>query len=363
MARDAASTPSVLGFLLPTQQVDRADLEALLARLTAGTAKRLGGSQVVVPAISADLGLHLDRARALALAGAVDEAASAFDAALEEGARSLPRLGGSAPELIAGHLRRAEIALARGERARLGELLTRALRYDPSLRPSPEAASPPLRIALEQARAGASRLPAVLPNELSEACRTMADVILVGRKQGTDELQVMRFDDCAQSVEVTLKSREANLSSESDAVDRLSRATVHLSVAVHARELRRDVVAPPGPTEKRALPVSGLAALIAGVGLVSAGAYFWLRASSQRDDLNRGCDQMTPCTADVLQSRGDAISTSQTWAETLSAVGGAAIVVGALVTYYGSRRIVTRSALPGLSPLAGGAALSWRCDF
>src|SRR5438128_275671 len=129
----AAWTPQVAGstraFLLPSRQADAAKVAERMVQIATRLASRLSCS-VVNDIPRPDLSAGLQRARAAYVAGQLSEAASLYDAVLEEAAR-VPHLVADPAEYLTAHLLRASIALAESDRARALALVARAVKYDP----------------------------------------------------------------------------------------------------------------------------------------------------------------------------------------------------------------------------------------
>lgn len=149
--------------LLPTTSPRAAGLRATLdavAKLVAPSAAALP-SFALAPAVT--------RADVLLSAGRLDEAASLFDVAIDEGVRA-PLAVADPAALVHAHLMRATIGLARGETDRAESLLMRLLRWDPTFAPAAADATPRLTATLERVRARLGPRPPLAPTDAGDAC-------------------------------------------------------------------------------------------------------------------------------------------------------------------------------------------------
>ena len=106
------------------------------------------------------------------------------------------------------------------------------------------------------------------------------------------------------------------------------------------------------PNAGRTQRIAGLAVAGAGVVAVAAGVVFGLQAASKSSDVAAGHGVWNPS----LESDGQS---AETRAESLWAIGGAAIVVGGVLYYFG------RHDTPhvAVQPRAGGAMMVWSCGL
>jgi hypothetical protein len=330
----------VTGFVLPTRRADGGALRARVERLTALVAARVHGRVASAPPVDPALRARFQRARSLALAGSLDEAASLVDTALEDGARSLDRIGDAAAELLDAHMRRVVIALARGEHDRLRELLVRALRWDPSLTLSPAEATPQLRAAVDDARTRARAIPPFETTDLREACEELADLVLVARANADGTLELKRYDDCEPVRALTVAPGD----DDAAVAARLAEPPVQLRATLHALDQPVVAISARGArshVERAELAVGGVL-LAAGVGLVAAGIDFGVATARDRARFNQDCDPMTPCAPTVLSSRGDALDRDQARLGAFVGVGAAALAAGAALLYLGARHAERR---------------------
>src|SRR5262245_30051971 len=118
MSQTATEAPAraVMGFSLPTRRMENIPLSTWAERIATRVAKRLAISvarRQVSPRAAA-VRDALDKARSLALDVSLDRAASAFDEALDEGARNPHELLDPSG-FVTAHVMRSAIALARKE--------------------------------------------------------------------------------------------------------------------------------------------------------------------------------------------------------------------------------------------------------
>jgi hypothetical protein len=310
MAENARAT--VLSLVLPTrsergQQV-AVEAEQLGDRLASAwhlaRAARTAGID--------DLAPRLARAEALALQGNIDQAASIYDAALEDGARALDRVR-DRPAFVAAHVARSAIALSRGEAERARFLLARVLRWDPTFELALDERSPQMQ-ALKASVAAAG------PGSLAESdwqgpCRA-AEVLFLARPSASG-LEVARFDRCQPTGTVRAQS---------------------------VAEVEAQLAGLPPPKERspvrgldRTKVTLGVLGLGLGLALAAAGTFYAVQAGREHGDLSSGCSAMMPCPGEQLLARGDEYHRSVTLASVLGAVGGAALIAGAVVTALGFR--------------------------
>ncbi len=122
------------------------------------------------------------------------------------------------------------------------------------------------------------------------------------------------------------------------------------AVQVHA-----DADAHPGRTKR----IAGLATAGAGVALVGVGIVFGLQASSASDEINQLIARGGMWTDHYRQVDADGQSAATT-ANVMFALGGAAIVGGAVLYYLGLRDEGTQVSV---APVQGGVAMVWSCVF
>jgi hypothetical protein len=206
LAAPAPSQPTVHSFSLPARR-DSDALRRLAADTAAELARHLPAAVTVAdpPAGADELTGRLERANSLFVAGSLDEAAAALDAALEQGARSPDRVG-APTKFLSGHFARASIAFARGEKARGHALLERVLRFDPSAELAVSEQTPILQAELEEARRRIGAAAGLRPGDLGEACRR-ADIVIVARRIADGGAEVLRFDQCRVVARVQIRWR------------------------------------------------------------------------------------------------------------------------------------------------------------
>jgi hypothetical protein len=213
LSASATAGRRVSGIVLPTRRGDVAQLEALAARLAKAVARRVGG-EVVAVAPSAELASRLQRARALALDAKLDEAAATYDLVLDTADRDPVQL--DARELIAAHVTRAQIALARGETARAQALLERLVVWDGDFAPTADEATPVIHDALTHVQPQTAQ-DALVAEGVATACEH-ADTTIVVRTTRGGGLQIARFDGCTLAGALAMSSAP----DERAVVDRLA---------------------------------------------------------------------------------------------------------------------------------------------
>ena len=189
----------VRALVAPTRRSDAAALRDQAARVTKLLAAHVGAN-VVADDEAAEPVAILQRAQRLASAGALDDAAAVFDAALET---THARLGDSG-ELISAHVTRAAIALARGESGRAEMLIERLLRFDPGFTLLPAEESPRMRRAFDDARRRLGPQPELHAADLGPSCES--NVLVVERALSADRAELVRFDDCKPASTVAVRS-------------------------------------------------------------------------------------------------------------------------------------------------------------
>src|SRR6185369_10432200 len=135
----------------------------------------------------------LARAHALNAAASFDQAAVVFDEALERGAAQPHRLLDTR-SFVSAHIARANLALARGESQRAEVLITRVLRYDPSVLLLPDEDRPRLHNLFEQVRKRLGPRPTLDASDLAGPCKA-GPVVLVARRVEAG-IEFTRFDEC-----------------------------------------------------------------------------------------------------------------------------------------------------------------------
>ena len=258
---------------------------------------------------------RLKRARSLSVAGKIDEAAQLLDEVLAEGTRAPERI----PEpssFVAGALRRAAIAMGRGE-AQVGqEILERLYRWDPTLTLAPVDATPPLTAALEEIRTRFGKSPPLVRTDLG-ALDTAA-ITLVARRTA-DGLEVSRFDDGQLTTRVIARATDREVALE------LARVPAQKALTKRGSQLaRKEMIA--GPV---------LAAI--GAELAGTGIYFAVHAASRIDAINRGCTMTMPCNNTQNGAWGSDQHSSTAVASVLLPVGAALLVTGTVLAVVGAR--------------------------
>jgi hypothetical protein len=191
-AHTAWAETTVVGLALPSRS---ASFAQLLARAKQAASQLALQPEMRQAQIKPNVELAaLSRARALSLAGEVEQAATLFDAGLEEGARIPHRLADPSA-YVSALIKRASLSLAHGEAARAQTLLERLLRYDPGATLLTGEASPPVRAMLDQAAKRMASAPNVKAQEFGEACQE-ADVVFLARSLGSQGIELLRFDHC-----------------------------------------------------------------------------------------------------------------------------------------------------------------------
>jgi hypothetical protein len=310
-------------------------------------------SATPMPAAAADLGARFERAQALAASARFDDAATAFDAVLEDSARQVDRpLDPIA--LTAAVVKRSAIALARNETERAEELLHRLLRYDPGFTLTPSEASPALRAAFERA---ATQGPApIRAADLGEACQAPVEIVLVARAAaadlGPDAVEISRFDRTPDGDGCRSVSSAVAATSRDDA-EAVS-ALVEPMPAAPPAPVIADATPPRPHIAQRAL---GISALVIGAAFTSAGVYY-LVAAHAKSNVNGGCSASMPCSDDVLRARSDAFDSARNDGAITLSIGAAALVGGAIATYFGFR-----AQHLAVSPTVGGAFVGWGASF
>ncbi len=322
MSSPALASPSLSALWLPSR-ASAPEARQRLAHVATSIAARLEAS-TPSPA-SIDLRDPLARAKSLMISGAVDEAATLLDQTIERALHALAAINdASAPDLIALHIRRASVALARGEVGRARMLIGRLYRWDPALSFAPSEDTPPMRAMLDQLRRELGKAPPLEQTDLGDLCRT--DVVIAGRKLG-DVIELRRFDRCVASAEVSLGASDP----DDLAIRALGQAALSLPTAVTR------TVARPGV---RAMKIAGPITLAVGVALLSAGGYFAGNAASRASAIEDGCTAAQPCTNAQVASWANDYATSKTTASVLIPLSVAALVSGTVVTILGFRKRV-----------------------
>jgi hypothetical protein len=296
-------------------------LSERVQRVAERVTAHLGAQRVpVVPPVDVSA---VRRGQALFFSGAVDEAATLLDGALEEASHAPHQIArGDAPALIAGLVLRATIALARGEVARARALLARLVLYDPEARLEPLERNPQLEAAFRDVRASADRTLAAA--EMAAACHA-ADVVLVGRAAAAEAVEIVRFDACrpvATAVGSGVDALVTTLSGPS---------------------------APARPSPRARPPLYGGVTLLV-AGAVLAGAGIALAADAARRAGALGADCLPPamsCPDAELARRRDAYDRARISSSVLLPIGAAALLGGSILTAVLSRR--AKGAAPALA--------------
>jgi hypothetical protein len=272
---------SVHVLLSPTRRGDAQALRDQAVRVSRLLASRTGS--VVLGADDGDPSREepaiLQRAQRLAAAGALDDAAAVFDAALDTATHAPSRVADSA-ELVTAHVTRASIALARGESGRAEELLERVLRFDPGFALLPTEDSPRMRRAVEEARRKLGSQPELRAADLGRSCASESGVLVVARSLGPDRAELLRFDDCKLTTTTALRGDDEPL-----AAALLLPSEKHRPVTaalVLPAPLPEPTVAPPEPPPPPSPPMYRRAWFWTVIGVVAAGsvAAIW---ATQRD--------------------------------------------------------------------------------
>jgi hypothetical protein len=327
---------AVLGLPAPARPADEANLStrvrAVAEQVARGLSAPLVSGAELTPRL--DLSARFAEARALTVNGSLDEAAVILDVGLEEGLSQLDRLVDPA-DLIAAHVRRISIALARGEKRRAVELLDRVLRLAPALELESTERSPALVAALTEARARPA--PDLRPEDLGEAVRTFA-VVITARvidapsAPGRRALEFLRFDEGRPTGRML-----ATDESDAQVAAVLARAAAPPALALVHRS------SSPSVRPGRALRIAGLTVGGLGLGLLAIGTYFGVDAKAQADGIGRGCQPSMPCAGDLLDSRAQALRNAEVASAVLWAGGGLALASGVVLFAVGSRRGVTKA--------------------
>jgi hypothetical protein len=315
LSATAAQAATVTAFWLPTRTVDAAE-RARLAEVASSTARRLGSTLAAPDRGGAALEEQLARAKRLMMQGALDDAAAVLDPVLAETA--LDRMDASAQsEWIAAAIRRASIALARGEMGQARQLLVRLVRYDPQFELGAGENTPPLHAALLDVQKQLGADPPIDPAELGVACHA-ADVVLVARASQKGA-QIVRFDDCKEVARATLA---ADIEQVAEALARVERP--------------RPARAEPRPS--RAMLIAGPSTAAVGLALASAGIYFAVHAVSREHSIDGQCTTASPCQGSDLQKWVSDYDASRISASVLLPLGAAALVTGTVLLIVGMKR-------------------------
>jgi hypothetical protein len=310
---------TVLAFALPT----RSDPGALGARARAiaePLARRLRGR--VVAAVPRSFAEPIKRARELLYAGSIDEAMVDLDRVLDAAERAPESISADeTADVIAAHVLRATIAVARGEIARARSLLLRLLIWDPSFELLPGEKNPQIQAALADVRTVAAP-PAIGPSALGQACQS-GEVILVVRRGPGGRLEFARFDRDAVSCHVV-----ADVSAVPD-----QDVTARLAEAPPARS-----ATPSADRSGRRQEISGAVLLAAGAATAAVGIYFAVDAATRLSDIGRACTATRPCQEASVSNSDDAYRRSTIVGSVLVPIGVLALVSGSVLTRLGTRR-------------------------
>lgn len=190
LAGPASAEPAAVRALpLPS----RRDPGALRARTDAVAAALAAKLELPVATAAAGETEPFTAGIALASRGELDAAARLLDPVLEDAARA-PHRAGDPELLIAAHVARAAIALARDERRRADRIFERLLAYDPGFALAAAERSPRARAAVAAARERAGAAARLRIALLGNACEDV--VLVVARRRAPDITEVSRFDDC-----------------------------------------------------------------------------------------------------------------------------------------------------------------------
>ena len=349
IAPAAEREPTIAAFVLPS----RAPLASeRVHRIALRTVQRMGGSlaEDVRPLA---LGERLARARLFAQSGALDEAATIFDSVIEEGARSPHRIStAESAEFIAAHVRRATIALARGEMPRARMLLSRMLRYDAAVDLQPLEKNPQNQAVLADVRKQLGSHPALDASDLGDACQA-ATVLLVARRQTPSGFLIDRFDHCEQVAEVVVNDSE----SEEQVVTTLAKLPVRISItALTPAPPPRPLLRNRSDRTGRAKIIAGALVAAAGVALAGAGVYYAVRAKERADDIQGGCTASAPCLGIDIEHREDAYRGAAITGGVLVPMGALALVTGCVLAAVGIKQDRAHTTV-AVTP--GGAVIGW----
>src|SRR5262249_33443325 len=151
---------------------------------------------------NATLSQKLTRARALTLSGALDDAATLLDAAIDQAARAPESILQPTP-FVDALVQRAGIALARGEITRARTLLARLYRYDPSCVLQHEEQTPQLEAAASDVHQQLGAIPPLESGDLGPICAAH-EVLLVPRRLLSGAVEIQRFDRCRPVMEALI---------------------------------------------------------------------------------------------------------------------------------------------------------------
>jgi tetratricopeptide (TPR) repeat protein len=203
LAGTAAAEPAPVRALpLPTRRSPEA-LRARVDAVAAALARRLGA------AVASHLrgeDAALARGRELAARGDLDGAARALDPALDAAAEAPHRVGDPAL-LVAAHVARASIALARGEDRKADRVFERLLAYDPGFALADGERSPRASAALAAARQRLPTIPELRVALLGDSCSE--GVLVVGRVLASGSIELIRFDGCRRIARVLAAGSES----------------------------------------------------------------------------------------------------------------------------------------------------------
>jgi hypothetical protein len=299
-----STATTVAGVMLPSRRPDNAAAEKRLEGLVTALTRELRATPAVSPRAAGRLvylsPLYTAAAR-LTDAAHFDEAARAWDHLLDEGARAPHRLAEPA-ELVTAHIKRVQIALARGEMEKTTQLLARVCRYDPGFTLRPEERTPLLRAKLDETRRARGTVEALDAATLGQACHE-SDVTLVLRVLDVGEspqnIEVSRWDGCRRVAE----ARVPWSAPDTQILAALSPKTERLSTAPHTFR--------PGPL--------GLG--LTGTLLTAASVALLVVADGRYRDLQQGCGKNLSCLPDDVAT--PRLEDAFGWS--LLAVGGAAL--------------------------------------
>ena len=269
----------------------------------------------------------MERAQTFVAKAKLDEAATTFDGALSEGMHAIDRLADPSG-FISAHIARAAIAFARNEPARVGQLLDRVVRYDPTASISGDEQRPRMNAALEAAKKRLGPRPTLTNEDLGDACHT-GDVVVVARaldpsafgsSPSTGILEYLRFDRCRLVATAT--------SERGDDAAVAALLVPLMSDLSDAPPVNDQPVRPRGRIYKAPL-VLGLSALA--LGITGAGLSGW--AHSEYNQLHDTCGNTGTCT---VSSYDAARSTSRAGYALIGLSG--ATFASALIVWLVERR-------------------------
>jgi hypothetical protein len=322
-AEDRTADESLGALLLPTRRADADALRERARSLADAMARRWSWPGVRDSSSDGnELGARLAHASAQFKEGRLDEAATTFDAAIEEGARNPARVI-DPRSFVNAHMARVAIALARGETERAHELVGRLLRYDPTVTPSEGEESPLMHQVFAEERAKLGTAPPIGRRDLQGACD--GRVLLVARPLADGVLELSRFDDC-RLVAHTL--------SRTDADDERAVGVLAEPAPARAPQVRRadatlaPVTTMPAPWPPWTLGAAGLVVAASGAAVLGVS----LHEYNERHDSACGRASMCAPSSYAGWERAQPASIA------LIAIGGAGLVGGIIWGVVTSRK-------------------------